>query len=508
MDVYRETDLLDAAADRFEHDLRFVSAPSDRSLSVRAIQRFRDQRARQFQGAGLGTGDPVGILVSEPLEFIKTFFALRRLEALPVLLSPRSPVEELNRRAGTADLSAVVCSPDRAGHVDKMQLPDLRLVLGTSDTEHCRALAGFTGTLPPLSKINNDDEQPAFQIFTSGTTGPPEPVSLSRHNIQASVRAVRDHLPLEPDDTWYSPLPLYHMGGIAPVFRGLVTGTDVVCGGVEVDSFARYIRDFRVTGMSLVPKLFREFLETESVREVVDPPLECILVGGGKLRSQTIETAMERDIPLYPTYGLTETASAIAIASPGELQDRPETVGQPLDSVEVQFVGEKGEGDEEGEENRGEIIVAGPMLGKTPRTDRLVEREGKGPFYRTGDRGYRDEQNYLFVEHRKSDRITSGGVTVNTDEVRDVIEQHAMVKEAAVVGREDEEFGQRLEALVLARKPGAVTAEELETYCKDRLSDARVPKKIKVMSGDLPRTPSGTLDRDRLFMMLDRDGPK
>jgi O-succinylbenzoic acid--CoA ligase len=231
------------------------------------------------------------------------------------------------------------------------------------------------------------------------------------------------------------------------------------------------------------------------------PPehLDTVLLGGAPASESLLERAIEQGVPVSPTYGTTETASQIATARPEQVAAHRGTVGQPLVNTTVRIL----EGDGDGlaaPGETGELVVSGPTV--TPGyldEQRTNEAFGEYGLY-TGDLGYRDEDGRLWVVGRVDDRIVSGGENVDPETVASAIREHPGAADATVVGLPDEEWGEVVAALVV----GDIDADAVRAHCRERLADFEVPKHI-VVTDTLPRTPSGTVDREAVRDRLRED---
>ncbi|WP_424004584.1 class I adenylate-forming enzyme family protein [Haloarcula salina] len=327
-------------------------------------------------------------------------------------------------------------------------------------------------------------------LFTSGTTSDPKGVRLTVENLVASAVASAFRLGVTPRDRWLVCLPTYHMGGLAPFVRSALYGAAVVVQrSFDAESTQQVLADHGVTGVSLVPTMLSRLLDAGW--EPADA-LRFVLLGGGPAGEELVERCRERGVPVCPTYGMTETASQIATARPETAFEHRGTVGQPLVFTDVTVVSD-GEPCDPGE--RGEIVVDGPTV-----TPGYLDGDGAafGEFgFRTGDFGYRDADGRLWIAGRVDDRIVTGGENVDASTVVDAIRALRDVEDAAVVGLPDEEWGQRVAALVV----GDVTPEAVRAHCADAVASYEVPKTIRVADA-LPRTPSGTVDREAVRSRL------
>jgi fatty-acyl-CoA synthase len=195
---------------------------------------------------------------------------------------------------------------------------------------------------------------------------------------------------------------------------------------------------------------------------------------------------------LYNLYGSTEVAWA-AIATPEDMREAPGTSGPPPPGTSIKILDEESKKEKPAGET-GEIFVGNQMLFEGYTGDEEGEEMVDGHMT-TGDLGHLDENGRLFVEGRADDMIVSGGENVYPEEVEEALEQHSSVKEAAVIGVDDEEFGERLKAFVV--KDGEVSEDDLKSHVKENLAKYKVPREIEFLD-ELPRKPQGKVDKKKL----------
>ncbi|GGN89353.1 class I adenylate-forming enzyme family protein [Haloarcula pellucida] len=406
------------------------------------------------------------------------------LAPLNVDLDPSS----LSAQLTTLDADLLVC--ERETEALAARVADCPVV-SVDDPERTgvNAMQSDTSGVDPV-EVDRDTTQ--LVLFTSGTTSDPKGVRLTVGNLVASATASAFRLGVTPSDRWLVCLPTYHMGGLAPFVRTALYGSTVVVQReFDPSETARVLSECDVTGVSLVPTMLRRLVDSGWTPA---SELRFVLLGGGPASPALIDRCRERGVPVCPTYGMTETASQIATALPETAFDHRDTVGQPLVCTDVTVVDD---GDPVGPGERGELVVDGPTV--TPGyldADRTEAAFGEYGFH-TGDIGYRDEDGRLWVLGRVDDRIVTGGENVDASVVADAIRDCPGVEDAAVVGLADEEWGQRVAALVV----GDVTAERVSDYCRDELAPYEVPKTVDVVDA-LPRTASGTVDRDAVRASL------
>jgi O-succinylbenzoic acid--CoA ligase len=346
----------------------------------------------------------------------------------------------------------------------------------------------FEGPSVEPATLTPDTEQ--LVMFTSGTTGRPKGVRLTVGNLVASATASAFRLGVSPGDRWLCCLPTYHMGGLAPVVRSALYGSPVVIQReFDAAGTAEILDEYGITGVPLVPTMLSRLLDAGWEPSET---LRFVLLGGAPASDDLLARCRDRDVPACPTYGMTETASQIATATPEQAGAHRGTVGQPLVNTTVTVVDEDGAPVEPGQ--TGEIVVSGPTV--TPGyLDTEITEEAFGPDgLHTGDVGSRDEDGRLWVHNRVDDRIVTGGENVDPGEVVSVLQAHPEIHEAAVVGLDDPEWGERVAALVVPADDEVPAADDIESHCRERLAGFKLPRTV-AFADELPRTASGTVDR-------------
>lgn len=442
----------------------------------------------RLAGLGLEAGDHLGMLTGTSVAAVRLIHAGWRLGLRLVPMNVRLEPPELDDLAGRSDLDAFLCTDAHADVARTVVDCPVASIEDGGTESAVRPLAAVERTTPDAHRWC--DDEPALAMFTSGTSGSPKAVTMTMGNLVASATSSAFRLGVHPDDRWLLCLPIYHMGGLAPVVRTALYGTTlVVREGFDASAVARETGDHDVTGLSLVPTQLRRILDSA---EPFADTVRTVLVGGAPTPEPLIDRCRMAGVPIHPTYGLTEAASQVATATPAEAFEHPETVGQPLFDTDVTIVDEDRE--PLGHGVLGEIVVAGPTVtpgyyGDPGATDESFCEHG----LLTGDLGRVDESGRLWVSGRRSDRIVTGGENVAPEEVAAVIREHDGVAEVAVVGLPDAEWGERVAALVVLDDPG-LDAESIHARCRDRLAGFKVPDQVRFVDA-LPRTPSGTVDR-------------
>jgi O-succinylbenzoic acid--CoA ligase len=416
--------------------------------------------ARELAGRGATRGARVAIALPAGLELAQALHACLLLGAVAVPVDLRLGAAE---RALVADGAAVLLDEPLApaGALDQ---PAPARMLGDLD----RASLPGEGV--------HELDATAVVIHTSGTTAAPRPVALTYGNILWSALGSAVALGLDPEERWLCTLPLSHVGGLSILLRSAIYATSaVVHERFETERVLSTLRAGEATLVSLVATTLTRLLDA-GLRH--PPALRCALTGGGPVPAALVRRAHAAGVPVSLTYGLTESCSQATTTPIAEIAGAPASAGTPLFCTRLRIAAD------------GEILVAGPTVAPA-----ALASDG---WLHTGDLGELDEQGRLRVSGRKADTIVSGGENVAPAEVEAVLESHAAVLEAAVLGREDPQWGEAVTAIVVARDGERLDAEALRAHCAGALAPYKVPKHFVLASEPLPRTRSGKLLRRAL----------
>ncbi len=474
--------------------------------------------AGESDGGG-DDGQRIALLMPTRPAFATIFFAAMRTGTTVLPLNVRETIGELAAKVERTDPTTLVCDgstedaarevaaeiePIDSADTDSIDLRSVddpgcervRSLLPSDSSGASDADREWSRAVEPVP-LERDDTQ--LIMFTSGTSGEPKAVRLTVGNLVASATASAFRLGVTPTDRWLCCLPMYHMGGLAPVIRSVLYGTTVVIQReFDAESTSRVLETYDVTGVSFVPTMCKRLLDAGW--EPADA-LRFVLLGGAPASSELLERFRDAGVPVHPTYGMTETASQIATATPAETGTHEGTVGQPLLFTDVSVVDETGATVDPGQQ--GELVVSGPTV--TPgylddeKTAAAIDERG----LHTGDVGYEDDDGRLWVLNRRSDRIVTGGENVDPGDVVAALRAHPRVEDAAVVGLADEEWGERVGALVVpgpaseSASDDSLEPRSIRAHCDDRLAGFKRPKTIGIADA-LPRTTSGTVDRERV----------
>jgi O-succinylbenzoic acid--CoA ligase len=283
--------------------------------------------------------------------------------------------------------------------------------------------------------------------------------------------------------------------------KSVIYGMTVLIHDFDPKQINRAIQEEKVTVISVVTTMLQQMVkELEKSGESYPASLRCVLLGGGPAPKPLLETSKSLSIPVYQTYGMTETASQIITLSPEYSLSKLGSAGKPLFHSQVKIIqNEK----EQPVMEPGEIVVKGPTVteGYYNRIEATTSSIKKG-WLSTGDIGYLDEDGFLYVLDRRKDLIISGGENIYPAEIESVLLSHPSLDDAGVIGKFDEKWGQVPVAFVVGQ---SLTSEEVREYCMEKLARYKVPTEVYFVS-ELPRNATNKLQRHKLISLLETGG--
>jgi acyl-CoA synthetase (AMP-forming)/AMP-acid ligase II len=356
-----------------------------------------------------------------------------------------------------------------------------------------------------------DPEDVAIVLFTSGTTSRPKAVELTHNNLTSYITGTVDFGSAEDGDAALVCVPPYHIAGVSAALSNLYAGRKIVyLTKFDPREWMRLVRDEGVTTATVVPTMLDRIISLLQQDPVDLPTLRSLAYGGSKVGLPLVRTALALlpQVGFVNAYGLTETSSTIAVLTPEDhraalaatddaIARRLGSVGRPVPGIELQIRDSTGAALGPGE--TGELFVRGPQVsGRYAEIGSVLDEYGWFP---TKDIAMIDEAEYLFIGGRSDDTIIRGGENIAPSEVEDVLVEHPDVREVAVVGLEDAEWGQIIVAVVVPEAGAEPRAEELRDFARTTLRGSRTPDRI-VFRDVLPATATGKILRREIIDSL------
>ena len=470
-----------------------------------------DRRANRFANGlvdnGVKPGQRFAQLLRNGREMVESAVGAQKIGVVTCPLNTWAKTKELKVTLEQADPALILYDTGHAEQLSKCDTRDATLVHVGDDSDALDDSIPYEQLLHAAADkapapFTRDRGSPKVVIHTSGTTGKPK--GAQRDASAAGLGALSNLIQVVPyrrDDVVLCPAPLFHSFGLATMtFVTALGATVILPEKFDPEGCLQLIEKHQATAASFVPVMIKRILGLDdAIKSKYDlSSLRIVMASGSAMSPELRKQAMKLfgDV-LYDLYGSTE-AGWVTIATPDDIARHEKTVGKPVPGIEVAVFSK--DGDRLGADEVGELFIRSDLMfeGYTSGESK-DERDG---FMSIGDLGRVDEEGFLFVEGRADDMVVVGGENVYPVEVEEVIENLDGVKEAAVLGVEDEEYGEVLAAFVV----GDVSEDAVMSACKDELASYKVPKRVEKLD-ELPRTSTGKVVKRELIGTLDGAEP-
>ena len=406
--------------------------------------------------------------VTMAIYVLATMVVHKELLLLNVHLKPK----EIENQLAQLDVTTVLHSVER-----REQLPNSISTIVFESLEHILSDEEADDTFD----WTFEDRDIAVIMNTSATTGQFKSVPLRWGQIRAHVQASKEVLGKTVQDNWLMVLPLFHVSGLSILLRSLYNGTAItILPKYDEAQVLKLIESENINMMSLVPTIL-----TQLEPSISHHKLRVILLGGEFIPMALIDACEKKSLPIYKTYGMTETFSQSVTFSVLDYPHKRDSVGKPLPGMQVRI-------DKPDADGVGEIHLTGPMV-----MTGYIDKEPIDGDLNTDDIGYVDEDGFVYILNRRKDLIISGGENIYPKELEDLVYTLPSVKECAVVPVPDPKWGQ-VPALFVAFHDGeSMTSDEILSFMTNSLAKYKIPKYVKILPA-LPRNGTGKIVRNEL----------
>ncbi len=461
--------------------------------------------ANALLARGVGGGDGVGILARNHRWFLVAVYATAKIGARIILLNSEfsgPQIKEVSEREGSRIIiyddeytAAVAQAEPELGKLRALGVnPDKDEPSGSTD-ETLEELVTKHGSAPPPAATKKS----SIIILTSGTTGTPKGANRSAPPSLAPIGGVLSSVPFKSNEVTSLPAPMFHALGFLHSTIAMMLGTTLVLRRrFKPATVLADIEKHKVTAIVVVPVMLSRMLD--ELEKTSPKPnlssLRIVFVSGSQLGAELATRAMKDLGPvIYNLYGSTEVAFA-TIAGPQHLSKNPSTVGPVVKGMKVRILDDNGNDLPKGEVGR--IFVGNffPFQGYTGGGGKQII-DG---LLSSGDVGYFDDDDLLYVSGRDDEMIVSGGENVFPAEIEDLVSGHPEVVEATALGVEDKEWGHRLRCFVVRVEGSSVDEDTIKAYVRDNLARYKVPREV-VFIEELPRNPTGKILKRELREM-------
>lgn len=480
-----------------QHPDQVALCHAGRETTYAELDRRANQVAQALIRDGLRPGQRVCVLDKSHDQLIELIFGIARAGGVFTPVNWRLAPPEIAFVIQDAEAPFLFVGADFVEAVAAVETVANIVQWGTAHPVWRRYETFLDGAADADPERDTAEDDTAWQLYTSGTTGHPKGAEITHTNLCETVSmAVSGFGGILPGDVGLVCMPLYHIGGSGYALALLFGGARlIITREANPAEILELIARHRVQHMFLVPALINFLLQQPAAATTDFSSLKAILYGASPIPEELLKAAIRSfGCELIQAYGLTETTGAVVLLAgrehvPGS--PRLRACGLPTFGTELKIVDEQG--NRLGPGRVGEILIKGPAVMKgywnRPEATAAAIRDG---WFHSGDAGYLDEAGFLYIHDRVKDMIVSGAENIYPAEVESVLFAHPAVADVAVIGVPDDRWGETVKAVVV-RAPGSeITAEELIEFCSGRLAGYKRPRSVDFVAA-LPRNPTGKI---------------
>jgi long-chain acyl-CoA synthetase len=484
---------LDTAVGRYQNEpyLQFY----DETISFEAFGNRVNILANSLKSLGFQKGDFIHVLVQNSPDTLIAYFAIQKIGAVAGPVNGWWKAPEIEYLLNDSRAKGLIIEDQFVPMLNEIRsrCPHLETVIEVGPNPNPDHISFQklmqSGDASPVI-CHCKDEDIAYIFYTSGTTGNPKGVLLSHRNVLADVDGVTQALQLEERQTVLCFLPLFHVNAMLTCTFSLGIGlTLVLRKNFSAGEFWEIVDRYKVNFWSAVPAVYQILLTDPSRQKYDLSSLKFGICGAAPLTPETFNRFQDVfKIPIVEGYGLTE-ATCVSTLNPREGIRKIGSIGLALPGQIVKIVDEAG--GECAPHQAGEIIIGGDavMKGYFNRPQETEETIVNG-FLHTGDVGYKDEDDYIFIVDRIKDMVIRGGENIYPKEIDNLLATHPKIQEAATIGVPDAILGEEVKVYVIPLDESLTEAEVVD-FCRKNLAGFKVPKYVEILDQDLPRSPIG-----------------
>ena len=462
---------------------RTALVSGERRLTFRELHDRVGRIAAALSRQGFGVGDRLAILLPNEPEYIELVYACAWLGVIAV---------PLNTRLSLTEIDHILADAKPRGLIRHSSLPNPAVQVPQQVVLDQEPLDIGEGTCAaPIY----DPQAVLALIYTGGTTGRPKGVEVTHAIILENVYHTNFWLPYCEDSVHLHAAPIFHIADFPIMFAAPAFGAcQVTIPKFSPEAFCEVVQRERVSHTVLVPTMINLLTQFPELNKYDLSSLVHMGYGGSPMAPELVHRTRKvlPNLKLVQVYGLTETGFLTGLQDHEHTEDKLMSCGRPCLGIDVRVVDESGKEVEAGQS--GELVARGANVMRgywnKPEETKLAFRD---EMFRTGDIGYQDANGFFYILDRVKDMIVTGGENVYSGEVEAVIYTHPAVREVAVFGAPDPNWGETVKACVVL-KPGTVlTAQELITYCRRSLAHYKVPRSIEFSETERPKSGSGKI---------------
>jgi long-chain acyl-CoA synthetase len=452
-----------------------------RTLTFRELHSRVEGIAGTLTSYGFDVGDRLALLLPNGPDYIELMYACSMLGVIAVPLNIRLSSKEIDRVLEDARPHGIVLHSSLA-------VPGVQLSWQQVVDE-----APLPISSDPVPKVFYDPEAVLGLIYTSGTTGQPKGVTVTHGNVLADMHNFNYWMRYTEGGIYLHAAPIFHIADFPSMFAAPAFGaTQITIPKFSAQTFCEAVEREHVTHTVLVPTMINLLTQFPDARKYDLSSLQVLAYGGSPMAPELVRRTRELlpKVKLIQVYGLSETGFLTGLQDQEHTEDRLMSCGRPCPGVDLLVSDTSGKHVEPGQ--AGELIVRGAnvMRGYWNNPDETAKAFRDG-FFRTGDIGRQDTTGYFYILDRLKDMIVTGGENVYSGEVEAVIYEHPAVREVAVFGVPDPQWGELVMACVVLKPDATLTADDLIAFGRRSLASYKLPRRIEFLETELPKSSSG-----------------
>jgi long-chain acyl-CoA synthetase len=459
---------------------RTALAADGRLLTFRELRTRVEGIAATLTSRGFGVGDRLALLLPNGPDYIELVYACSMLGVIAV---------PLNTRLSTKEIDGVLEDAHPHGIVRHSSLAVPGVQLSWQQVIDQAPLPISSG---PAPKSFYEPEAVLGLIYTSGTTGKPKGVMVTHANILADVHNF-NYWMRYTEGVYLHAAPIFHIADFPSMFAAPAFGaSQITIPKFSAQTFCETVEREHVTHTVLVPTMINLVTQFLDAGKYDLSSLQVLAYGGSPMAPELVLRTRELlpKVKLIQVYGLSETGFLTGLQDCEHTGDKLTSCGRPCPGVDLLVTDTWGKQVDPGQS--GELVARGANVMRgywnSPEATTEAFRDG---FFRTGDIGYQDTAGYVYILDRLKDMIVTGGENVYSGEVEAVIYEHPAVREVAVFGVPDAQWGELVMACVALKPDTTLTADELVAFCRRSLASYKLPRRVEFLETDLPKSSSG-----------------
>ena len=499
-------DLLSKRADLTPDRIALVELEAGNRYTYAELNKRANRLANFMRNElGVGKGDRVSILAKNCITFIDLFYGLPKIGAIFAPFNWRLTAKELEYMVNDLEPKVLICEPE---HIDKLQ--EMRAQI---QVEHFVSMRGadFESALALEDHLDNtptdEPERPELDgkstyciLYTSGTTGYPKGAIIPHRQVLYNCLNTVASWGLKETDISPVYTPLFHAGGLFAFLTPLLYlgGRIILARDFDPQASMQWILEEGCTVILGVPTLFQLWMDSDYFEEANFNHVHFFISGGAPCPPKLMNAWRDKKgITFRQGYGLTEVGANCFSMTDEDSVPKTGSVGKPIFHSKMRIVDPTTNQDVATGES-GELLIWGPHVCSGYWRNPLATAESiKDGWFHTGDMAHKDEEGFYYIDGRYKDMIKSGGENIYAAEVEAVYKKHPAIKDAALIGKADEKWGEVGLMVMILEEGQRVTEEELKSFALESLAKFKIPKEVKVVE-DLPYTPYGKVEKAKL----------